>query len=174
MSFTLRDATPRDAAAIAAIYRHYVLESVASFEEIPPDEKEIAARMTAVLGAGFPWLVAESSGAVVAYAYAGPFHKRSAYRYTVENSVYVAGSHARQGIGRALMLEVIARCTAKGYRQMVALISGAVDSPSIKMHAALGFKPVAHLTAVGLKFGRWIDMIEMQLPLGDGDTTIPR
>jgi len=130
--------------------------------------------MAATLAAGFPYLVAESGGAVVAYAYAGPFKTRSAYRYTAENSVYVAPGHARQGIGRALMMDVIARCTAKGHRQMMAMIGGPMDSASVKMHAALGFKPVAHLQAVGLKFGKWTDVIEMQLPLGEGGATIPR
>ena len=171
--FTLRDAIPADAAAIAAIYRPYVLESVASFEEIPPDEKEIAARMAATLDAGFPYLVAEAGGRVVGYAYAGPFHKRPAYGFTVENSVYVAAGHARQGIGAALMRDVIARCTAKGCRQMVALISGD-HGPSVDLHRALGFRPVGFLPAVGLKFGRWIDVLEMQLALGDGDSSVPR
>jgi len=172
--FTLRDATPKDAAAIAAIYRHYVLESVDTFEEIPPDETAIAARIAGTLGAGFPWLVAESGGAVVGYAYAGLYRARSAYRFTVENSVYVAHTHSRQGIGRALMQDVIARCAAKGHRQMMAVISGPMDCPSVKMHAALGFKPVGFLPAVGLKFGKWIDVVEMQLPLGEGNATIPR
>jgi phosphinothricin acetyltransferase len=173
MAFTPRDATPQDAAAIAAIYRHFVEQSVATFEEIAPDETEIAARMAATLGAGFPWLVAEEGGGIVAYAYARPFHARSAYRYTVENAIYVAPSHARQGLGRALTREVIVRCTAAGHRQMIALISGVPDSASVRMHAALGFRPVAHLTAVGLKFGKWIDVVEMQLALGEGDTTVP-
>jgi phosphinothricin acetyltransferase len=174
MAFSLRDATPKDAAAIAAIYRPYAEESVATFEEIAPGQTEIASRMAATLAAGFPYLVAEEGGAVAGYAYAGLYKARSAYRYTVENSVYVAADHARQGIGTALMREVIARCTASGYRQMMAVISGAPDSASVRMHAALGFRPAAHLPSLGLKFGRWIDVIEMQLALGEGDSTVPR
>jgi phosphinothricin acetyltransferase len=130
--------------------------------------------MAEVRAKGLPWLVAEEGGLVVAYAYARPFHARSAYRFTVENAIYVAHSHARKGLGRALTKEVIARCTAGGYRQMIAMISGDADAPSVKMHAALGFKPMGFLPSLGLKFGRWVDVIEMQLALGEGDTTIPR
>jgi L-amino acid N-acyltransferase YncA len=171
---TIRDAAPADAAAIAVIYRYYVEQTIVSFEEAAPDEKEIAARMAAVRDAGLPWLVAEEGGAVVAYAYARPFHTRSAYRFTVENAIYVAPDHARKGLGRALTKDVIARCTAGGYRQMIAMISGDADAPSVKMHAALGFRPMGYLPAIGMKFGQWIDVIEMQLALGEGDTTIPR
>ena len=173
MTITLRDVTPADAAAIAAIYKPYVEESVATFEEVAPSVDEIAARIQATRDGGFPWLVAEEGGRVVAYAYAGPFHKRSAYRFTVENSVYVAPSHARRGIGTLLMREVIARCTARGYRQMIALISGYDGNPSIAMHNRLGFVDAAHLKAVGLKFGRWIDVVELQLELGEGNTSVP-
>ena len=170
----IRDVTAADAAAIAAIYKPYVEESVATFEEVAPGVEEIAARIKAALASGFPWLVAEEEGRVVAYAYAGPFHKRSAYRFTVENSVYVAPSHARRGLGTALMREVIARCTASGHRQMIALISGYPGNPSIAMHNRLGFTGAAHLKAVGLKFGKWIDVIEMQLDLGEGSSSVPR
>ena len=139
-----------------------------------PDEKEIATRIAATRGAAFPWLVAEEGGKLLGYAYAGPFHRRSAYRFTVENAIYVASAHARKGLGRALTQEVIARCTAAGYRQMVAMISGDADAPSVKMHAALGFRPMGYLPSLGLKFGQWIDVIEMQLALGEGGSTIPR
>jgi phosphinothricin acetyltransferase len=171
VGFALRDVTPADAAAIAAIYRHHVETSVATFEETPPDAGEIAARIAATLGAGFPWLVADEAGRVLAYAYAGPYHKRSAYRFTVENSVYVAHDQQRRGIARALMQEIIARCTRLGYRQMMARISDEGSSPAF--HAALGFKPAGRTPAVGLKFGRWVDVIEMQLPLGEGSSSIP-
>lgn len=178
MTFILRDVTPADAAAIAGIYRHYVENSIATFEEVAPDGREIESRIQATLDGGFPYLVAEEAAPegvkkpVIAYAYAGPFHKRSAYRFTVENSVYVAHSQHRRGIAKALMVELIARCTALGYRQMIAKISAEGASP--EFHAALGFKPVGVFTSVGLKFGRWIDVVEMQLPLGQGGTTIPR
>ncbi len=172
MTFTLRDATPADAAILAGIYRHYVENSVATFEEVAPDAREMENRIQATLTGGFPWLVAEEGGAILGYAYAGPFHKRSAYRFTVENSVYVAHAQHRRGIARALMLDLIARCTALGYRQMIAKIS--IEGASPEFHAALGFKPAGVFKGVGFKFGRWIDVVEMQLALGEGDTTIPR
>jgi phosphinothricin acetyltransferase len=173
MAFTIRDARVADAAAIAAIYKYYVENTVVSFEETAPDAAEMQSRMTGVTAAGFPWLVAEEGGAVVAYAYARPFHTRSAYRFTVENAIYVADGHARKGIGAALTREVIGRCAKAGCRQMIAMIAGDKDGPSVKMHAALGFKPVGFLPGLGWKFGQWIDVIQMQLPLGEGNTTTP-
>ena len=176
MGWILRTVTPEDAAAIAAIYRHFVLTSVATFEDVPPDAAEIAARIAATLAAGFPYLVAEEKGPqgmrqVLGYAYAGAYHKRAAYRFTVENSVYVAHDQQRRGIARALMEGIISRCTELGYRQMMARISDEGSSPAF--HAALGFKLAGRTPSVGLKFGRWIDVIEMQLSLGEGDKSIP-
>ncbi len=174
MIFTIRDAVPADAAAIAAIYGHYVENTIVSFEEVAPDAAEMQNRVAAVMAAGLPWLVAEDRGEVVAYAYARPFHTRSAYRFTVENAIYVAPSHPRKGLGRALTNQVIARCTARGLRQMVAMISTGPGSPSVALHAALGFSQVGFLPALGFKFGQWIDVIEMQLALGEGNSTVPR
>ena len=159
----LRDATPQDADAIARLYAHYVLNDICTFEEAPPDRHEIAARMQKIRKAGLPFLVATApNGVVIGYAYAGAFHARAAYRFTVKNSVYVAQDHHRQGIGAALMQRLIADCAALGYRQMVALISA---EGSIALHQRLGFRPAGVLKAVGFKFGRWIDVTTMQLEL---------
>jgi L-amino acid N-acyltransferase YncA len=168
--FQLRDARPDDALAIAAIYDHYVRTTCFTFEEVPPAADEIVARMRKVRAAGLPYYVAEGrNNTVVGYAYASLFHARSAYRYTVENSVYIASDRVRQGIGIALMQRLIERCTALGFRQMIALIGAQQDNPaSIGLHSRLGFKPAGTLSAVGWKFGRWLDVNEMQLTLGDG------
>lgn len=168
--FQLRPARPQDASAIAAIYAPYVTGTVISFEEVPPSPDEIAERMGKVRLAGLPYWVAEAhDGAVLAYAYAGPFHARAAYRHTVENAVYVAQDRRRQGIGAALMQRIIDDCIACNCRQMLALISGQEAAASIAMHARLGFVPTGRLHAVGFKFGRWIDVVQMQRRLGAGD-----
>jgi len=170
----LRDALMDDSSAIARIYAHYVRTSCFTFEEVPPSSEEIGARMNKVAASGLPYLVAEyDDGSVVGYAYASPFHSRSAYRYSVENSVYVASDRRGQGIGTALMERLIRRCTELGYRQMVALIGDKQNGTSARMHERLGFTLVGNLTAIGLKFGRWVDVCEMQLALGDGSRTIP-
>ena len=161
----IRNAQPGDAAAIAVIYGHYVETTTFTFEEMPPDVAEIAARMAKIAAAGLPYLVAERAGAVAGYAYAAPFHTRSAYRFTIENSVYVAPDQAGQGLGTALMQRLIADCAARGYRQMIARIGDAQNIASLKLHRKLGFRPVGELRAVGLKFGRWLDVVELQLAL---------
>jgi L-amino acid N-acyltransferase YncA len=171
--FHLRDATLSDANSIARIYEHYVRTSCFTFEEVPPPPEEISARMRKVRTAGLPYLVAEGDDGVVAYAYASAFHPRSAYRYSVENSVYVASDRRGQGIGTALMERLIRMCTELGYRQMVALIGDKENGTSAGMHERLGFTAVGTLTAIGLKFGRWVDVCEMQLALGDGSRSIP-
>lgn len=159
----LRDATPQDAAAIARLYAHYVRHDICTFEETPPDQGEITARMQKVHERGLPYLVAtDPHGVLTGYAYAGAFHARAAYRFTVENSVYVAHDRHRQGIGAALMQRLIADCAALGYRQMVAVISA---DGSIALHRRLGFQPAGVLKSVGFKFGRWIDVTYMQLAL---------
>jgi phosphinothricin acetyltransferase len=171
MPITIRPATLADAPAIAAIYAPYVLSSIVTFEEAPPDVAEIGARMQKVWKAGLPYYVAAEDGAVVAYAYAGLFHSRIGYRFAVENSVYVAHAHHRKGIGRALVQRLIEDCTALGYRQMVALIGE--NDASVAMHAKLGFKPAGALPQIGLKFGRWIGVVYMQRALGEGAGSIP-
>ena len=173
-AFHLRDATLHDAPAIAAIYAPYVQTSCFTFEETAPGAEDIAARIAKTLQAGLPYLVAVTEdGQVIGYAYAAPFRERSAYRHTVENSVYIAAGHIRHGIGRALMQRLIAECAARGYRQMIAGIADRDDGPSARMHAALGFRPAGRLSSVGLKFGRWVDVLQMQLALGDGDRSLP-
>ena len=169
----VRDARPEDMAAMQAIYAAEVLHGLASFEEIPPDATELESRRQAVLAIGLPWLVAERDGRVVGYAYAGPYRARPAYRYTVENSVYVAPGARGGGVARALLAELIARCEAAGRRQMIAVIGDSANAGSIGLHAALGFRHVGTLEAVGFKLGRWVDSVLMQRPLGSGGSTEP-
>jgi L-amino acid N-acyltransferase YncA len=170
---TLRDATPADMEAVAAIYSHHVRTGVASFEEVPPDAAEMARRYRLVVDAGLPYLVATRDGRVVGYAYAGRYRERTAYRYTVEDSVYVAEDATRLGIGRALLESLIARCTALGYRQMVAVIGDSANAASIGLHASLGFRAAGVLPSVGFKLGRWVDSVIMTRALGDGDQAPP-
>ncbi len=169
----LRDSRRGDLPAIAAIYAHYVRHGLASFEEQPPDAEELGRRRAALLGRGYPYIVAEAGGAVVGYAYAGPYRARPAYRHTVENSVYVAAAATGSGVGRALLHELIARCTALGYRQMIAIIGDSANAPSIRLHEALGFRRAGTLRSVGFKFGRWVDSVVLQRALGEGDETVP-
>ena len=172
---TIRDATEQDAPPIASIYGHYVLTSPATFEEIPPSSEEIASRMAQIVRAGLPWRVAvDPDGTLLGYAYASLYRTRSAYRYTLENSVYIAPAAARQDIGAALMRDVIERCVSLGYRQMLAVIGDSANSASIGLHAHLGFAMIGTHPAIGFKFGRWIDVVHMQLALGDGSFTPPR
>jgi L-amino acid N-acyltransferase YncA len=163
----IRDAHSADAAQIAAIYAHHVLHGLASFEEVPPPESEIAARMRSVLDQGLPYLVMEAQGRVLGYCYATPYRTRSAYRHTLEDSVYVAAGLAGQGIGRALLQALLARCEAGPWRQMVAVIGDSANHPSIGLHQSLGFRVVGTLDAVGFKFGRWVDSVLMQRALGE-------
>jgi phosphinothricin acetyltransferase len=171
---TIRPSRDDDVAAIAAIYAHHVLHGVASFEEVPPEEEEIARRRQAIIERGLPYLVAERSGRVVGYCYAGPFRPRIGYRFTLEDSVYVDANEVGRGIGRQLLEQVVARCSQLGYRQMVAVIGGRETVPSIKLHEALGFAHIGALPAVGFKFGRWIDIILMQKALGPGASALPQ
>ncbi len=173
-AFAIRDATADDMQAITAIYETYVNSSVATFEEVPPDETEIRARFDRVRGLGLPWLVAEvSGGLIVGYAYAAPFRDRSAYRYVVEDSIYVAADHIRRGIGSALLDELVRRCTALGKRQMIAVVGGSQTVGSIGLHGRLGFRVAGVLPSFGFKFGDWADTVLMTRSLGDGDATTP-
>lgn len=174
MQVTLRNAGFDDAQAIAAIYAHYVLTSCSTFEETPPEPGDIRARMAEVFRGGFPWIVAQlSDGPVIGYAYARPFNPRAAYRFTVENSVYVHPEHLRHGFGAALLRKLIAECEARGFRQMIALIGDSANEASRRLHASLGFSDAGMLPATGFKFGRWADVVLMQLPLGEGAATRP-
>lgn len=173
----IRDAADTDMVSIQDIYAHHVLEGLASFEETPPDLAEITRRWNDILDAGYPYIVAETTGEnggkILGYAYASAYRPRPAYLHTVENSVYVAIGIHRQGIGRRLLEVLIERCTELGYRQMIAIIGDSGNDPSIGLHARLGFEKIGILPSVGFKFGRWVDQVIMQRPLGDGDEALP-
>jgi len=150
-----------------------VLEGLASFEETPPDLAELTRRRDALLDAGYPYIIAEAEGRVLGYAYAAAYRPRPAYRHTVENSVYVDRATHRRGIGTRLLERLIERCTELGFRQMIAIIGDSDNAPSIGMHARCGFKKTGVQASVGFKFGRWVDQVIMQRPLGGGDESLP-
>jgi len=164
----IRPATFEDIPAITRIYAHAVRHGTASFELEPPDETEMTRRMKAVLDGGFPYLAAETDGAFAGYAYASFYRTRPAYRFTVENSVYVAAEMHRRGIGKALLLKLIEECATRGFRQMIAVIGDSDQNASIGLHAACGFTPAGNLRSIGWKFDRWLDTPLMQLSLGPG------
>ena len=170
---TIRPSTGADLAAIVGIYRPEVLHGSASFELTPPEEAEMGRRRAAVLALELPYLVAEIDGAVVAYAYAGPYHARPGYRFTVEDSIYVASDARGRGVGGALLRELIARCEAWGARRMIAVIGDSANAASIALHARAGFRSIGCLPAVGWKHGRWLDSVLMQRALGEGEGTAP-
>jgi phosphinothricin acetyltransferase len=170
---SIRPAKPADIPVIARIYAHAVKHGTASFELEPPDETEIARRQRTLLDGGFPYLVAEIEGAVIGYAYAGPYRPRPAYRFSVEDSVYVDPSAQRRGIGRALLQRLIEESERRGFRQMIAVIGDSAQAPSIELHRALGFRPIGTIENVGYKFDRWLDTVLMQRALGPGATTKP-
>ena len=169
----IRPSREGDVAEIAAIYAFHVLHGLASFEEIPPNPGELASRRSDILARGLPYLVAERSGRVLGYCYASPYRTRSAYRFTLEDSIYIDQTEVGRGLGRALLANVLDRCTELGYRQMVAVIGGSDTWPSIRLHTALGFTRVGVLPAVGFKFGSWVDIVLMQRALGPGETAAP-
>jgi L-amino acid N-acyltransferase YncA len=173
MTFTLRDARPTDLAHITAIYTDSVLNGTASYELDPPDQAEMEARFFAITAKGYPYIAAEDpQGLLLGYAYASAFRTRPAYRWLVEDSIYLAPEARGRGVGKALLAELITRCTALGFRQMVAVIGGASPA-SIAVHQALGFELSGTLKGTGFKQGRWLDTVLMQIPLGDGLTTDP-
>ncbi|MDP3660579.1 GNAT family N-acetyltransferase [Phenylobacterium sp.] len=169
----LRAATIQDAPALAALYGHHVIEGVGTFEETPPSPEQMEARRAAVVVHGLPWLVAELNGRMLGFAYAGPFRMRSAYRHTVEDSVYIAPDVQRTGVGRTLLAAVIARCEAMGLRQMVAVIGDSGNASSIGLHAALGFEAAGVGPGLGYKQGRWLDVVWMVRPLNGGTASLP-
>jgi phosphinothricin acetyltransferase len=169
----VRPASARDIPAIHSIYAHHVLHGLASFEEVPPSQEEMRRRFEDVTAQGLPYLAAEIGGEVLGYGYCSLYRTRSGYRHTLEDSVYVKeGSHGK-GIGKALLAELIARSTALNYRQIIAVIGDSANAASIGLHASLGFVRAGNLRSVGFKFGRWVDSVLMQLPLGAGDGTRP-
>ena len=168
----VRPAVLADIPAITTIYDGAVRTGTASFELEPPGEAEMARRFTALGDSGHPYLAAvDADGTLLGYAYAGAFRPRIAYRYTVENSIYVSPDAQKRGVGRALMEALIAECETRGFRQMVAVIGDSANAGSIALHRACGFYDVGVLRATGLKFGRWIDTVLMQRDLGEGDRT---
>ncbi len=169
----MRPAVPDDIPAIHAIYAHHVLKGLGSFEEESPPPEELRRRYEDVARRGLPYLVAEFGGVVAGYGYCALYRARSAYRYTLEDSVYVRQDVQGRGVGTALLSELIRRCEALGYRQLVAVIGDSAHTASIGLHAALGFVRVGTLRSVGFKFGRWVDSVIMQRPLGSGDATKP-
>jgi len=170
----VRDATPEDAPTIQHIYAHFVQHSSASFEENAPDVDQILERRKAVLDFGAPYIVAEWDGQVCGFAYASKFRPRSAYRHTVEDSIYVDPTVKGKGVGKRLLSELIVRCTHAGFRQMVAVIGGTGNEVSVNLHQRLGFKQQAVLKSVGFKFDAWVDTVIMQRALGEGDKRLPK
>lgn len=178
---TISPAVPADAPAIAAIYAHHVLHGTATFEIAVPDQAEIAARLTRVLDAGWPWLVARAGGAtddaaaggeLLGYAYAGQMAPRAAYRYTCETSIYLRHDRLGLGIGTALLAALLRACEVRGFRQAIALIVG-TEPGSAALHRKAGFVEVGRVTSAGRKQGKWLDVITMQRPLGAGDAAPP-
>ncbi len=169
----VRTATAADIPAITAIYASAVTYGTASFEIEPPDEAEMLRRFEAIVGSGKPYFVAEAEGRVVGYAYAGPYRERAAYRFTLENSVYIAPEAQGRGIGSALLEALIEAATAGGYRLMVAVIGDSRHYASIALHRRAGFRFCGTIHSVGYKFGRWLDTVIMERPLGAGDRTAP-
>ncbi len=169
----VRDAKERDMGAVCCIYGYHVEHGFASFEETAPSVEELLARRAEVARRGLPYLVAECQGRILGFAYASPYRTRASYRYAVEDSVYVDRTVLRQGIGRALLAALIERCTALGYRQMVAVIGDSANAGSLGAHTALGFKEVGCLPDIGFKQGRWVDCVFMQRALGPGSKAPP-
>jgi L-amino acid N-acyltransferase YncA len=169
----VRGVGPADIPAITRIYTDAVLHGTATFEIDPPDEAEMARRQQALLRGSYPYLVAERSGVLVGYAYAGPYRDRRAYDWCVEDSIYIAPQFHRQGIGQLLLARVVSAAEEAGFRQMVGVIGDSTHTASVAVHASAGFSHIGTLRAVGFKHGRWLDTVLMQRRLGRGDTTPP-
>lgn len=173
-TLTITDASIEDMAAIQQIYAHHVLYGLASFEETPPTLEEMQQRRNSILAAGLPWLVAKFDGRVVGYCYASTYRPRPAYRYTIEDSVYIAEGMQGQGIGKALLSSLITRCERGPWRQMLATVGNAAgNAGSLALHHKLGFTSIGTLSGVGFKFGGWLDTHIMQRPLNDGSNSLP-
>ncbi len=171
---TIRPVSDTDIPAVTEIYAHHVLHGKASFEETPPTQEEMQRRSNDLINGGYPYLVAERGGVVAGYAYAGPYRTRPAYRFSVENSVYVADGQSGAGIGSALLTEIIRLCEERGFRQMIAIIGDSGNEGSIALHARCGFVHAGTLKSVGFKHGGWLDSVIMQRSLGNGDKTLPQ
>ena len=171
---TVRPSSAEDLAAITAIYGHDVLHGTGTFEIEPPDEPEMTRRHADVTARRLPWLVAEGVGRVLGYAYANHFRPRKAYRFCLEDSIYLAADAKGQGLGRLLLAELMTRCEAAGARQMLAVIGDSANLGSIGVHRTLGFEHVGVMKAAGWKFDQWRDVVVMQKALGDGSTSAPK
>lgn len=169
----IRPAAAADIAAVARIYAFAVKHGTATFEIDPPDEAEMARRHAALVDRGYPYLVAERDGSIAGYAYAGTYRARPAYRWSVEDSIYIAPEFFRQGVGSALLMRLIAEAEARGFRQMIAVIGDSAQIPSIAVHAEAGFAHIGTLRSVGFKHGRWLDTVLMQRALGAGAMAPP-
>ena len=170
---TVRPATAADIASITAIYKPAVLHGTATFELDPPDEAEMLRRFQELSRNGYPYFVAEVDGRITGYAYVGPYRTRPAYRFTVENSIYITPDAQGKGVGRVLLNNLVESSTAKGYRLMVAVIGDSRNYGSIALHRSAGFTFCGVIHSVGYKFGRWLDSVIMELPLGEGDKAAP-
>ena len=169
----IRPATEADLPFVTTIYEHAVLYGTATFELVPPDLAEMTRRFHALMEGGYPYFVAVLDGRVVGYAYAGAYRPRPAYRFTVENSIYLDPAIHRRGVGLQLMQRLISECEVRGYRQMIAVIGDSANAGSIGVHTKTGFRMIGTHPNVGLKFGRWLDTVMMQRALGEGATTVP-
>lgn len=169
----IRSRTDADMPKITEIYTHHVLNGASSWELSPPDVAEMTSRAHALEEAGFPYFVAEIDGNIVGYTYAGAYRPRPAYRFTVENSVYIDDNMRRGGIGTALLQRLIDECTARGYRQMIGIVGDSQNLQSIEFHEKMGFTRMGTVKNIGFKFGRWMDQVILQRPLGDGADTTP-
>jgi L-amino acid N-acyltransferase YncA len=169
----IRTACEADIPEVQSIYAHHVLTGTGTFEEEPPSVEEMANRLARVVGHGWSWLVATDATGVLGFAYYTQFRDRSAYRYCVEDSVYVREDVRGQGVGKALVARLIADATERGMRQMIAVIGDSENVGSIGVHASLGFQMVGTLRSVGVKFGNWVDVVSMQRALGRGDADVP-
>jgi L-amino acid N-acyltransferase YncA len=170
---SVRTASHTDISAIQSIYAHHVLNGLASFEEEAPSVREMERRRSVAEKLGLPFLVAEDKNSIVGFAYAAPFRSRAAYRFTLEDSVYIAENGRRKGYGKLLLSAVLEQCTGLGYRQIVAVIGDSANTASIRLHEQAGFHHAGTVKAAGWKFGRWVDSVTMQRALGDGDKTDP-
>ena len=173
-AYALREAVAADVPRLTEIYAHAVMNGTASYELVPPTEPEMLSRFEALTGQDYPYIVAENgAGRVIGYAYAGPFRMRPAYRWSVEDSVYIAPEAYGRGAGSALLERLLELCEEGGFRQMIAVIGGSDHAPSIRLHERAGFRTIGIFHGSGFKFGRWIDTVFMQIPIGDGRMSLP-
>ena len=173
MDLIIRDVTPADLPVISAIYASEVRDHVNTYEYDVPDEAEMQRRMRGIVEAGYPYLVAELEGQLLGYAYASSYRARAGYRFTVENSVYVAAGQQGNGVGAALLERLIAECEARGYRQMIAVIGEPTNTASIRLHEKFGFQLIGIFRGIAWKQGRWLDTVQMQRMLGAGNNDAP-